>query len=202
MPQTKWHLNHNLHLSKQTLTLTAKPLLLKRKVANRISGFVHMWTTIQEDYDYMKLPFWQAQNDMIPPSLVRPQLPSSKTHWERTGPFYCMLHPLCLRKKGSKRLLSFKRVQDNRVEELPPFTEAQLQYLKGSAAPGRHDRDELEAHVVCYTGAKSIMLRQQDCFFPIRLKAINCLKYILGREVLQNLVLFPRWESMLKWWHQ
>lgn len=58
-----------------------------------------------------------------------------------------MLHPSCLRKKGSKRPHSFKRIQDNRVEELPPLTGVQLQYLKDSAAPELHDHDELEAHV-------------------------------------------------------
>lgn len=58
-----------------------------------------------------------------------------------------MLHPLFLRKKGSKRPHSFKRIQDNRVEELPPLTEVQLQYLKDSAAPELRDHDKLEAHV-------------------------------------------------------
>lgn len=40
-----------------------------------------------------------------------------------------------------------------------------------------------------YVGQKHNAKAAAVFFFPIRLKAINCSKHILGREVLQNLAL-------------
>lgn len=171
MPQTKWHLNHNLNLQVNSSINYKTSVAKKNSGKRRISGCVHMWMTIQENYGYMKLPFSQAQNDMNPPPLVWSQLPSSKTQWERTWPFCHMLHPSCLWKKGSKRPHSFKRIQDNRVEELPPLTGVQLQYLKDSAAPELHDHDELEAHVDMPYRSQKCNAKAATVFFSNKTKS-------------------------------
>lgn len=143
MPQTKWHLNHNLHLScccKQTLVLTTKPLLLKKEVTDiefvaeficgQLSRRIMVRWTSRFGRHRMAWSFHSSQ--------------AAKTR-ERTGSFYHRLHPLCLQRKGSKRPHSFKRIQDNRVEELPHLQRCSCSTWK-TAALQIHNCDELKAH--------------------------------------------------------
>lgn len=69
------------------------------------------------------------------------------------------------RRKEQRGLIHSKRIQDNRVEELAPFTEEQVQKLKGRAAPEQHDWDEPEAHVDMPYGSQKSSAKAATVFF-------------------------------------
>lgn len=180
MSQTKWHLNHSLHLScffKQTLVFTPKPPRLKRKVANieLVAVFTRGWLSRKT------LVTWSCP-------FSRHRMTWSHCCWYG--------HSSQAAKLGHDWPLLLQVTSPVPLEE----RQQEASFIQGSAAPELHGCDELGAHVGLPHGSQKCNAKAATLgFFSVRLKVKNCLEYNLWREVLQNVVPFSCWQSMLNW---
>lgn len=181
MSQTKWHLNHSLHLScffKQTLVFTTKPPWLKRKVANieLVAVFTRGWLSRKTVVTW-SCPF--RRNRM-------------------TWSLCCWYgHSSQAAKLGNDWPLLLQVTSPVPLEE----RQQEASFIQGSAAPELHGCDELGAHMGLPHGRQKCNAKAATLgvFFIVRLKVKNCLEYILRREVLQDVVPLSCWQSMLNW---
>lgn len=145
MSQTKWHLNHSLHLScffKQTLVFTTKPPWLKRKVANieLVAVFTRGWLSRKTVVTW-SCPF------------RRHRMTWSLCCWYG--------HSSQAAKLGNDWPLLLQVTSPVPLEE----RQQEASFIQGSAAPELHGCDELGAHMGLPHGRQKCNAKAATLFF-------------------------------------